>query len=98
MDRVRTNNFLDNTMSTECRPLQLRHSLSLFLHSWSTCSPDLKACDFFLWGYLKKKTVFQADPPTTIQALKRLIVDETTSILRRNVVNYLTFLFYNTGD
>ena len=35
-------------------------------------SPDLSACDFFLWGYLKSQ-VFKAPAPHTVQELKHRI-------------------------
>jgi hypothetical protein len=38
--------------------------------TWSARSPDLLACDFFLWGYLKSQ-VFKAPAPYTVQELKR---------------------------
>ena len=37
--------------------------------TWVTRSPDLSACDFFLWGYLKSQ-VFKAPAPNTVQELK----------------------------
>jgi hypothetical protein len=46
---------------------------------WPPHSPDLTACDFFLWGYLKTK-VFEADPPGTIPALKQRIQNEIAPI------------------
>ena len=47
--------------------------------TWPPRSPDLTACDFFLWGYLKAK-VFEADPPRTIEALKQRIRNEIKAI------------------
>lgn len=46
---------------------------------WPPRSPDLTACDFFLWGYLKTR-VFQNDPPRTIAALKQRIRHEIEGI------------------
>jgi hypothetical protein len=39
---------------------------------WPARSPDLQACNFFLWGYLKSK-VFSAPPPQNIPELKHRI-------------------------
>ena len=41
---------------------------------WPARSPDLSACDFFLWGYLKNK-VFTS-PPATIAILRQRIEEE----------------------
>ena len=41
---------------------------------WPARSPDLFACDFFLWGYLKNK-VFTS-PPATIAILRQRIEEE----------------------
>jgi hypothetical protein len=38
-------------------------------------SPNLSACDFFLWGYLKSQ-VFKAPAPHTVQELKHQIQQE----------------------
>ena len=46
---------------------------------WPPRSPDLTACDYFLWGYLKTK-VFQSDPPTTVLSLKERIANEIEAI------------------
>jgi hypothetical protein len=40
--------------------------------------PDLNACDFFLWGYLKSK-VYEKKPRTMV-ALKQNIRDEVAAI------------------
>jgi hypothetical protein len=45
----------------------------------STRSPDLSACDFFLWGYLKSQ-VFKAPTPQTVQELKHRIQQEVKRI------------------
>jgi hypothetical protein len=45
---------------------------------WSAHSPDLSACDYFLWGYLKTK-IFIAKP-RTIQELKQRIKEEIAAI------------------
>ena len=37
--------------------------------TWPARSPDLSACDFFLWAYLKSQ-VFKAPAPHTVQELK----------------------------
>jgi hypothetical protein len=45
---------------------------------WLARSPDLNACDFFLWGYLKSK-VYEKKPRTTVD-LKQNIRDEVAAI------------------
>jgi hypothetical protein len=40
--------------------------------TWPAKSPDLSACDFFLWGYLKSQ-VSKAPAPHTVQELKHRI-------------------------
>jgi hypothetical protein len=45
---------------------------------WPARSPDLNACDFFLWGYLKSK-VYEKRPRTT-EDLKENIRDEVAAI------------------
>jgi hypothetical protein len=46
--------------------------------SWPARSPDLSACDFFLWGYLKSK-VFQTRP-AGLNKLKQRISEEINAI------------------
>jgi hypothetical protein len=46
--------------------------------SWPASSPDLSACDFFSWGYLKSK-VFQARP-ADLHNLKHSASDEISAI------------------
>jgi hypothetical protein len=41
-------------------------------------TPDLNACNFFLWGYLKSK-VYEKKPRTTVD-LKQNITDEAAAI------------------
>jgi len=41
---------------------------------WPPRSPDLSACDFFLWGYLKSK--FYVLKPRTVDDLKFSIREE----------------------
>jgi hypothetical protein len=43
--------------------------------TWPARSPDLLACDFFLWGYLKSQ-VFNTPAPHTVQELKYQIQQE----------------------
>jgi hypothetical protein len=45
---------------------------------WPARSPDLNACDFFLWGYLKSK-VYEKKPRITVD-LKQNIRDEVAAI------------------
>jgi hypothetical protein len=45
---------------------------------WPARSPNLNACDFFLWGYLKSK-VYEKKPRTKVD-LKQNIRDEVAAI------------------
>jgi hypothetical protein len=45
---------------------------------WPARSPDLNACDFFLWGYLKSK-VYEKKPRTT-EDLKWNIREEVATV------------------
>ena len=58
--------------------------------NWPARSPDLSACDFFLWGYLKTK-VF-ANPPHTLDELKdsirRHIAEIPLEMLRKVMQNF----------
>jgi hypothetical protein len=45
---------------------------------WPARSPDLSACDYFLWGYLKSKVLISK--PTTIEELKQRMKDEIAAI------------------
>jgi hypothetical protein len=47
--------------------------------TWPARSPDLSACDFFLWGYLKSQ-IFNALAPHTVQELKHRIQQEVKGI------------------
>jgi len=47
--------------------------------TWPARSPDLSACDFFLWEYLKSQ-VFKAPAPNTVQELKLRIQPEVKRI------------------
>ncbi|GBM35241.1 hypothetical protein AVEN_45510-1 [Araneus ventricosus] len=46
---------------------------------WPPRSPDLKPCDFFLWGYVKGK-VYIPPMSTTLQALQERITAAVTDI------------------
>ena len=66
---------------------------------WPSYSPDLNACDFFLWGHLKTKVY--ADPaPKTLEELKNKIKAEVVElnkdkeIFARVYENFLTRLQY----
>jgi hypothetical protein len=45
---------------------------------WPAKSPDLSACDFFLWGYLKGKLYTQH--PNNVTVLKQRIEEESQNI------------------
>jgi len=45
---------------------------------WPARSPDLSACDYFLWGYLKRRV--SISKPRTIGDLKQSIKEEIAAI------------------
>jgi hypothetical protein len=45
---------------------------------WPARSPDLSACKYFLWGYLKRKVLIST--PTTVEELKQRIREEIAAI------------------
>jgi hypothetical protein len=45
---------------------------------WPARPPDLSACDYFLWGYLKSKVYISR--PRTITKLKQNIREEIAAI------------------
>jgi len=47
--------------------------------TWPARSPDISACNFFLWGYLKSQ-VFRIPAPHTVQELKHRIQQEVKRI------------------
>ena len=58
--------------------------------SWPARSPDLSACDYFLWGYLKSRAFISK--PKTIAELKQMIKEVIAAIpeqMTRRVMEYL---------
>jgi hypothetical protein len=73
-----TTHTAQNSMAV-VRRLFLQHVISRFRDDeWPPRSPDLSACDFFLWGYLKEKVY--AHGSHTIQELKDCIQEEIQGI------------------
>jgi len=54
---------------------------------WPPRSPDLSACDFFLWGYLKSKVYVQK--PCTVDDLKVPIREEIATVPQEMLVNVM---------
>ena len=52
---------------------------------WPPRSPDLSACDFFLWGYLKSKVYVRK--PRTVDDLKVSIREEIATVPQEMLVN-----------
>jgi len=71
---------------------KLHNKKDVLCLDWPPYSPDLNACDYFLWGYLKDKVY--AEKIRDIEHLKKRITDEInnipTGMLRRVVSNFLT--------
>jgi len=62
------------------RPLFPGHFISRYGDiEWSTRSPDLLVCDFYLWVHLKS-VVYSAPSPRTTQELKLRIQEEISRI------------------
>jgi hypothetical protein len=45
---------------------------------WPARSPDLPACAYFLWGYLKSKVLISKPP--TVEELKQRLKEEIAAI------------------
>jgi len=54
---------------------------------WPPRSPDLSACDFFLWGYLKSKVYVRK--PRTVDELKVSIREEIAIVPQEMLVNVM---------
>ena len=54
---------------------------------WPPRSPDLSACDFFLWGYLISKVYVQK--PRTVDDLKVSIREEIATVPQEMSVNVM---------
>ena len=54
---------------------------------WPPHSPDLSACDFFLWGYLKLKVYVRK--PRTVDDLKVSIREEIATLPQEMLVNVM---------
>ena len=50
-------------------------------------SPDLSACDFFLWGYLKSKVYVRK--PRTVDDLKVFILEEFATVPQEKLVSVM---------
>ena len=67
---------------------------------WPARSPDLTACDYFLWGFLKSKVYVTM--PRNVNELKHRISEEIRAIqpdliqkVMRNLVDYLLIAWAN---
>ena len=60
-----------------------QHKIIALYHEseWPARSPDMKPCDYFLWGFLKNQ-VFST-PPHTIADLRQRIITEV-DVVKRN--------------
>jgi len=73
---------------TFVRPMFPQHVVSRFDHvPWPPRSPDLCACDFFLWGYLKSKVCVRK--PRTVDELKVSIREEIAIVPEEMLVNVM---------
>jgi len=59
---------------------------------WPPRSPDLTPLDFFLWGYVKDKVMFE--PPTTKENMKQKIRDACASVTPELLSNVRTSLLF----
>jgi hypothetical protein len=68
------------------REIFLKHVMSRFGEvACPPLSPDLSACDFFLWGYLEQKVY--VNHPHTIQDVKGNIQAEISQNMLQKVIN-----------
>ena len=73
---------------TVVRQMFPQHVISRFGDvSWPPRSPDLSACDFFLWGYLKSKVY--VPKPRTVDDLKVSIREEIATVPQEMLVNVM---------
>ncbi|XP_076659903.1 uncharacterized protein LOC143363191 [Halictus rubicundus] len=63
---------------------------------WTPRSPDLTPLDFFLWGYVKDKVMFE--PPTTKEDMKQRIRDACASVTPEMLKNVRTTLMFRVSD
>jgi len=65
-----------------------QHVVSHFVDvPWPPHSPDLSACDFFLWSYLKSKVYVRK--PCTVNDLKVSIHEEIATVPQEMLVNVM---------
>ena len=68
----------------------LQHVVSRFGDvPWPPCSPDLSACDFFLWGHLKSKVYIWK--PRTVDDLKVSIRKEIATVPQAMLINVMQY-------
>jgi len=73
---------------TVVRQLFPQHVVSRFGDvPWPPRSPDLPACDFFLWSYLKSKVYVRK--PRTVDDLKVSIREEIATLSQEMLVNVM---------
>jgi len=73
---------------TVVRQMFPQHAVSRFGDvPWPPRSPDLSACDFFLWGYLKSKVYVRK--PRTVDVLKVSIREEIATVPQEMSVNVM---------
>ena len=73
-------------LMTVVRQMFPQHIVSRFGDvPWPPRSPDLAACNFFLWGYLKSKVYVRK--PRTVYDLKVPIREEIATVPQEMLVN-----------
>ena len=73
---------------TVVRQMFPQHVVSRFSDvPWPPRSPDLSACDFFLWGYVKSKVYVRE--PRTFDDLKVSIREEIATVPQEKLVNVM---------
>jgi len=58
--------------------------------TWPARSPDLKSCDYFLWGYLKDR-VYKPTPKTLDDLkvnIEREIINIKPNVLKSTLLNF----------
>ena len=69
---------------------------------WPARSPDLSACDYFLWGYLKRRVFISkpriiADPKQSVKAENAAISEQMTGPVMENLGERLKQCLRNGG-
>ena len=78
--------YIDYSITVNYRVAQ-KESFAFRRCPWPPHSPDVSACDFFLWGHLKSKIYVRK--PRTVDDLKVSIREEIATVPQEMLVNLM---------